>query len=112
MTKDRIQSLNELGFDWGRRRYGPQVSWKERRQQLVDYKAQVGNTNVPYNYTKNKPLRNWVEKQRYQHKLYKEGKHSSMTKDRIKSLNELGFVWKIKERKKKKRSHRNNGMIS
>ena len=36
---------------------------------------------------------NWVNKTRQMYRKYKEGKSSSMTSDRIKVLNEIGFIW-------------------
>lgn len=35
----------------------------------------------------------WVKRQRYQYKLLKEGRHSTLTQDRQDSLNNIGFVW-------------------
>ena len=88
MTEDRIHSLNEFSFDWVN-----QVSWEERRDQLAEYKKEIGETNVPIHYAKNKQLGTWVQTQRMQYKLFKEGKSNFMTEDRIISLNELGFNW-------------------
>merc|ERR1712048_1281695 len=98
MTKDRLISLRELGFDWKRERE-TNYTWEERLQQLVDYTKKFGNTNVPSKYEKNKPLGHWVDNQKKQCRLLEEGKHCSMTKDRFLSLKALGFEWNCKSPK-------------
>ena len=76
MTEERIQSLNELEFSWQYKKPG---AWDERRKQLANYKNTVGDTNVPTHYKENKQLATWVDRQRSQYKLLKQGKSSSMT---------------------------------
>jgi hypothetical protein len=39
------------------------------------------------------PGEEWVKRQRYQYKLKNEGKHSTMSDDRIAALEMLGYVW-------------------
>ena len=97
MTTERIQSLNDLGFVWSVKQGSKhvRVSWEGRRQQLENYRKVEGDTNVPSQYKKNKQLGNWVHSQRQYYRLFKEGKKSSMTTERIQSLNDLGFVWSI-----------------
>ena len=48
---------------------------------------------VPQRYQDNPPLGTWVHTQRRQYKLLTEGKKSSMTQEKIDSLNEVGFIW-------------------
>ena len=73
-----------------------QVSWEERRKELYDYKIEEGNTNVPRNYEKNKPLGSWVNTQRYHYRRLQQDKSTSMTEERIQSLNELEFNWELR----------------
>jgi len=42
-------------------------------------------------------LGNWVSNQREQYSKFEKGKSSHMTKERIRLLNEIGFVWDHKE---------------
>lgn len=92
MTDDRIKILNDIGFVWD----SHEVIWNERFHQLVRYKEQYGNCKVP-SYCKECPqLASWVKCQRRQYKLFwEEGKGSSMTTDRIKLLNSIGFIWEV-----------------
>ena len=60
MTRDRIQSLNELGFEWEVQAY----TWEKQHQQLAVYKDKFGRTNVPAVYKENKPLETSVKTQR------------------------------------------------
>jgi glutaredoxin len=90
MTTERIKSLNELDFEWGRRT----ASWEQHLQELATYKQQNnGHTNVPRVFPSNKPLGLWVKTQKYQYKLLQDRKKSAMTAEHIKSLNELDFEW-------------------
>jgi glutaredoxin len=90
MTTERIKSLNELDFEWV---CVKNPFWKDRFQELTIYKQANGSTNVPQRCPSNKPLGQWVRRQRYQYKLLQEGKKSAMTTEHIKSLNELDFEW-------------------
>jgi hypothetical protein len=69
--------------------------WFKRFQELVQYQAKHGHCHVPQrNRPENVPLARWVKRQRYQYKLKKENKHSTLTEERKESLDQLGFVWR------------------
>jgi hypothetical protein len=89
LAKDRIAMLNEIGFEW---RLGPTpilCSWKTRYNELVEYKRDFGDCNVSSRYKPNPQLGTWVRWQRNQFK------NKSLSKERIRKLNEIGFAWEI-----------------
>lgn len=92
MTDERIKILNDVGFVWD----SHEIIWNERFNQLKAYKDKYGNCKVP-SYCKECPqLASWVKCQRRQYKLYwEDGKGSSMTDERIKLLNSIGFIWEV-----------------
>ena len=51
---------------------------------------------VPQRYQSNPQLGTWVHTQRRQYKLMKEGKKSSMTEEKVKDLDAMGFEWEAK----------------
>lgn len=67
--------------------------WEALYNQLRAYRQRHGNCLVPQHKADNLRLARWVKRQRYQYKLLKEGKLSNMTPDRVKALEEIGFVW-------------------
>ena len=67
--------------------------WAERFADLKVYREATCNCLVPHTYKENLPLARWVKRQRYQYKLMMEGKSSTMTEERVKALEEIGFVW-------------------
>ena len=69
--------------------------WNTRLLELTEYEREFKHTNVPRCYTKNKPLGLWVSTQRNEYKHIDDGKPSPLTKERIESLNKLGFVWRL-----------------
>jgi len=81
----RAKLLDDIGFVWepleGR--------WNEMYERLVHYKNQYGSTNVPKRYQID--LYEWVQHQR------RSFKEQSMSEERIKKLNSLGFVWVLYE---------------
>ena len=99
ITKERYESLNKLGFQWNPKKFAP--TWEERRQQLVDFKVEFNHTNVTQSNTNDKPLGLWVKRQRCNYKLIEEGKPSPLTKERIVSLNKLGFRWRLNKETRK-----------
>ena len=67
--------------------------WYERYEELCAFHQANGHCSVPTGWIANPSLAQWVKRQRYQYKLKKEGKHSTMTPEREKLLGNLGFVW-------------------
>jgi hypothetical protein len=67
--------------------------WAQKFQELCQYKKEMGHCLVPHTFKENLALARWVKRQRYQYKLMKEGKVSTMTQERVKALEEVGFVW-------------------
>lgn len=90
LTRNRVEQLNKLGFEWAIRR-----TWKQRYNELVKFKNLYGHCNVP-KQQQDKPgpqLSMWVVQQRTEYRNKKKGKPSSMTTDRIKRLEKIGFEW-------------------
>jgi hypothetical protein len=90
VTNLRIQALESLGFEWNR--FG--ATWEDRLSELAEYRKIHGNCNVPYNYSENPKLVNWVANQRQQYNSNLNRKTSPMTTFRIQELERLGFEWK------------------
>jgi hypothetical protein len=86
---DEDEALNNDG------RFRPYQAgqWAERFTDLCVYREKHGNCLVPHTYKENLPLARWVKRQRYQYKLMIEGKSSTMTEERVKALEEIGFIW-------------------
>jgi hypothetical protein len=67
--------------------------WNERFNDLVTYRERHGHCLVPNKWKGDMQLAQWVKRQRYQFTLKLEGKHSTLSDERMKSLNSIGFVW-------------------
>ena len=83
LDDDKIKRLEELGFVWDPR----QQAWEDQFQEMVAYKHEYGNCLVPKGRGENKVLASWVNFQRTTKKKDK------LDADKIKRLDELGFVW-------------------
>jgi hypothetical protein len=119
ITQARIDQLNTLNFKWTIRKEN-KVQWNERFNELVEFKKANGHCLVPQRYPSNPPLGTWyvfgsisylkpcleniaskltyfltcrVNTQRRHYKLLQDGKKSCLTEERLKKLNEIGFVW-------------------
>jgi len=93
LNKERIDALNEIGFIWN----PLEEYWMKKYEELNEYKRKNGDCLVPLNYEQKPDLGFWVNAQRKEYKRYKDGKVSSMTPDRIRALERLGFVWNVFE---------------
>ena len=99
LTIERINSLEKIGFNWGKfgvnqgKHLSNEIAWNTCLSELAKYKKATGDVNVSCTSTENKILNNWVRYQRKLYKLHKEGKKTSLTMERIKSLNHIGFEW-------------------
>ena len=97
MTEERVQALKQIGFKWSMREVGNGSSnWNNWLQQLRAYKDEHGDTDVPLKYPKNSALGAFVNRQRTEYRKKQQGIHSSLTEERMESLNELGFKWQMR----------------
>ena len=83
LTKDRVKRLNDFGFVWN----PLEANWEEMFEALVEYKKRTGDCNVPAKWAETPKLGIWVNTQRQ--------RKDRLTPDRIKQLNDLGFVWDL-----------------
>ena len=67
--------------------------WQEQFQELLKFKEKHGHCLVPHSFEENQTLSRWVKRQRYQYKLMKENKVTTMTASRVVQLEEIGFIW-------------------
>lgn len=84
------EESEELGIKF---RFYQAAKWQNKFDELIEYKKQHGHCRVPHGYKPNPMLARWAKRQRYQYKLFKERKPSTMTEERIAALENLGFVW-------------------
>ena len=84
LTAERIQRLEDLGFEWR-----PQSStWDRMFAELRAFKETHGHCNVPGRWPENPKLGHWVTNQR-SFKLT-----DRLTAERIQRLEDLGFEWR------------------
>jgi len=103
LTQERINLLNDLGFSWSiRSRDTLGESWNQKFMDLVRFRDAYGHCNVPSRFPENPELGVWVGTQRTQYRFYVKAKEagepiiSAMNEDRIRQLEQLGFVWNIR----------------
>jgi hypothetical protein len=65
--------------------------WENRLNELAEFRKIHGHCNVPQKSSAK--LGNWVDNQRSQYRLHRDGKMSSITLSRIQELESLGFKW-------------------
>lgn len=89
ISQEKIKKLNDIDFIWEPYDEG----WQEMYQKLIKYKELHGNCVVPYNYTSNKSLSNWVAFQR------RKASQNTLSKEREAKLDDIGFVWNLEDYK-------------
>ena len=67
--------------------------WIQRYQEMVEFRDKYGHCLVPLNWPENQSLSHWVKRQRYQYSVKMEGKHSTLSDERERALEQLGFIW-------------------
>ncbi|OEU21618.1 hypothetical protein FRACYDRAFT_181025 [Fragilariopsis cylindrus CCMP1102] len=95
LPSDRIDELNKIDFVWvGIKGIAAidQIKWMNMFQELVAYKKQHQNTNVPAKCKENPKLGRWVAEQGKQYRKDK------LILSRIDLLESIGFVWKVRKK--------------
>jgi superfamily II DNA or RNA helicase len=86
LSENQIELLNSIGFVWNPH----ETTWLKNYKELLRFKELHGHTLVSNNYEVNGlRLGGWVEKQRYKFK------RRDLSPDRIKLLENIGFVWEV-----------------
>ena len=93
LSKEYVKKLNEIGFVWELRKKKEHVPWAARYNELVAYKAEHGDCNVPQRYERNRCLANWVSAQRT---AFRNG---GLSEERVEKLDEIGFEWKPRKKR-------------
>jgi hypothetical protein len=94
LTAVQLQRLTELSFVFRLRKAG-YVSWEERIEQCQQFVHEHGHLKIP----KTHPLLGpWSCKERFHYKEYLERKTSSLNPEKIKQLEDLGFVFEAGKR--------------
>ncbi|MBT8460602.1 MAG: Helicase associated domain protein [Boseongicola sp.] len=81
LPADKLERLNELGFDWA----PGSTAWERMYSELIRYKDKHGSCNVPVGWPENKKLAAWVAKQRRD--------RDKLPANRVERLNALEFDW-------------------
>lgn len=96
LSDARIDQLERIGFKWSSKEESNTSKWEDRYVQLLYFKDEYGNCNVPYNYSSIPQLFNWVNQQRV---LSKKG---ILLEKRKNLLNDIGFDWTVADLRKQK----------
>jgi len=90
LEQERVEQLEALGMVWN-----PYESdWEERYAELKLFQKKNGHCRVSQTQS---DLGRWVVAQRYQYRLYLQGKASHMAQERIDQLNSIDFEWEPQE---------------
>ncbi|KAL7541451.1 hypothetical protein ACHAXR_013267 [Thalassiosira sp. AJA248-18] len=91
LSAERVDSLNRLGFVWDVHQW----QWNQTYHELLQYKEEHNNTNVPMSYG---GLGLWVFNQRAHYSSYRKGKQSGITTARLEMLRNIGFEFDLGEK--------------
>jgi hypothetical protein len=90
LSDARENILNEVGFVWD----SHQTAWSDHFQTLKAYALANGHCTIPPQLSKeNAVLVTWCKHQRRQYKRYICGMDSTITAERIRCLESIGFDW-------------------
>jgi len=68
-------------------------NWTEKFEDLLRFREENGHCLVPNCHPENPALAQWTKRQRYQYKLKQDDKRTTITDERVRALEEVGFVW-------------------
>lgn len=90
LSSDRIARFDAIEFMWST--VGLNQAWLAMFQRLIAYKEEHGDVNVPHQWKRDGSLASWVNAQRQSWKA------ETLSQERFKALDEIGFTWKSRER--------------
>mmetsp|Transcript_21791 Transcript_21791/g.25162 ORF Transcript_21791/g.25162 Transcript_21791/m.25162 type:complete len:810 (-) Transcript_21791:1826-4255(-) len=112
LTKERIQRLKKIGFvfqakhseeqvkvDAARRKPQQDAKWNTFFKKFCEYRKKTGTCLIPKVHKEDQPLSSWAFTQRHQMKRRSDGLDNLLNEERVKKLNDIGFVWNAKQNK-------------
>lgn len=106
ISQDHIDRLEEVGFVF-EPRLSRRDTWDKRVQEIKKYKTKHGHCNVREDDTSNPGLGKWISYVRRTYRLSKkknsEEGNKKLSTARIKQLQDIGFVFELKEEMAMKR---------
>lgn len=95
INQERLQQLENLDFDFAPKKKSHTQyyvdRWAQHMEELREFKEQNGHCRVPQRFADNKKLGGWVLYVRHQYRKFQLGQPSTMTRERVAQLEELGF---------------------
>ena len=85
LQQEYIEQLDKLGFVWS----PTDIVWNQMFEKLLRFKKRKGHCDVPSVWSEDPQLASWVANQRHRKKA------GSLLPDRVKKLEDLGFVWAV-----------------
>ena len=86
LSQERMDRLNEIRFPWSIQ----EGYWMKMYDALIDFKNKFGHTRVPFQWSKNHKLADWV----YRTRVNK----GSLEIQKIELLDDIGFDWSLVRR--------------
>ena len=83
----RVERLQRIGFAWTQ----DEAEWRTQCFALQQFQRQHGHFDVD----SGTDLGTWMETQWYDYRKMVQGKRTSMTRDRVRCLQSIGFKWKV-----------------
>ena len=87
INKEQRAQLNEIGFVWETMKNRRERVWREKFERMQRYKEQFGDCLVPFEWSVDRDLAEWVHTQRVQNS------GGTLRADRKHQLEEIGFSW-------------------
>ncbi len=87
LPRDRVQLLDEVNFTWQSRDVG---TWEDRFAEVVAYKETYGHCDIPMRVAEYPKLGGFVNSMRSKRKS------GELSKPRIAKLDDIGFVWELR----------------
>ena len=91
LSKEKIKQLDDMGFVWDVLEH----TWQQGIRKLEEYRSEKGDLLVPRSHVTSDGfnLGRWVSNRRYQYR------RDELSKEKIKQLDDMGFVWDVEEHK-------------
>jgi len=96
LSQDRIERLEEIGFEWQpSRTVNDDKIFEQRCRELTSFKEEFGHCNVPSRYAGNSSLGHWSGNMRTAYRKIQKGMkvNYNLSQDRIEILEDIGFRW-------------------